>query len=173
MNFIWANNTPSKNQRPWEKKKKTTTPDLRSHLFRCWPLLPMLSKRFPWHTAYCFYPWLAPEWGKENPYCSRHYVYQKPWDEADLNVSSLRSNFHGTRRWHSSFQRREVTNSPAQLWHHNHTKNQHGKITLQVHSAHISCHIHINNQHGKIALQVHSAHISCWQPSSLRGLRTC
>lgn len=33
---------------------------------------------------------------------------------SDLNVASLRTSCHDIRRWHASFQRREVTNSPTQ-----------------------------------------------------------
>lgn len=54
-------------------------------------------------------------------YCRRNHAVldtrlRGSWAATDQKVSSLRTNFCGTRRSHASFQTREATNSPSQLW---------------------------------------------------------
>lgn len=40
-----------------------------------------------------------------------------PWARADLNVSSMKSSFYGNRKYHVSFQIREVIKSPVHMWY--------------------------------------------------------
>lgn len=68
----------------------------------CW------SKRLPEYIACCYCPCLLnpPEVKGESPFW-RHHAFQThcpergSWAGTDMNASSLRTNFHSARRWHT------------------------------------------------------------------------
>lgn len=114
MNF--ASRLMMLSQRAKDYLVKNPKPEMRSPLLSCWP---EFSKP-PNITDDYYYPLTSSGEVEGMSLFAENTMHalQKPsrglCDRTDQNVSSLRTDFYGTR-CHESFHRREITNSSTQL----------------------------------------------------------
>lgn len=100
-----------------EPKPRNKNPNIR-HEKSSFDLFARVVYRLPKHTAYYCCLWLTSEVEGKVPTadCTSHTGLRLPWSGTGLDVPSLRTSKHSTRRHQESFQRRKSTNSPAWLW---------------------------------------------------------
>lgn len=153
-NFLtWADNAPSQNQRAPNRN-----PDTR-HKKPSFERLIRIVQETPQTYRVFLMLLVAPRCGWLRPLllktpCTSNTETRVPWAEADLNGSSLRTNFHGTRRRYTNFQGgKQPTALPSYDTYEPHN-GQRGKLTWRMQ---LWTHTLVVTQNSLIGLKIHSA----------------
>lgn len=147
--MVWINFSLSADSVPSRVKihlTKTLIPGMRSFLLS---FCPGMSKRFPNHNQL-----LLPYCPLEMKYksillritCTSLTGFRDSWNWIAMKTTFLKTNFHGIKRYHASFQRSKGAKSPIHTW-------------WQWSSS--------TNTMAWSPKNAVVAHISCWKPTAL------